>query len=279
MFSRLRKKHLLYGFLIAPVFMIVFVVYSALHGRSDPKYVETLCIEQRCECADWYRRSVGEYQIENNVWNKGNISSYQQCVFVSAGNDGVNAGWAWNWPGIRFNVLAYPNITYGKNPWLPSTSPELPLRIDEIKCLEAKFDVLQTGSGKGNLSIDLWITDNHSSQPSDITHEIMIWLSHDGFWPAGSRVDTINIEGNEIGLWRKENHNPSDDYQWTFLAFVYESDLIKGSISIHDFLRYLVENGYVSSDRYLASIELGNEIVSGHGQTLIRNYEIRFCEQ
>ena len=200
MFSRLRKKHLLYGFLVAHVFMIVFVIYSALLGRADPTYVEKLCKEQRCECTDWYRQSVGQYQIENNVWNKGNISSYQQCVFISESNGSVNAGWAWNWPGIRFNVLAYPNIIYGKNPWLPSTSPDLPLRIDEIKCLETKFDVIQLGSGKGNLSFDLWITDNLSSQPSDITHEIMIWLSHDGFWPAGSRVDTINIEGNEIGL-------------------------------------------------------------------------------
>jgi len=279
MFSRLRKKHLLYGFLIAPVFMIVFVINSALLGRTNPTYVETLCKKQRCECADWYRQSVGEYQIENNVWNKGNFSSYQQCVFISESKGGVNAGWAWNWPGIRFNVLAYPNIIYGKNPWLPSTSPDLPLRIDEIKCLEAKFDVIQLGSGKGNLSFDLWITDDPSSQPSDITHEIMIWLSHDGFWPAGSRVDTINIEGNEIGLWRKDNHKPSDDYQWTFLGFVYQSDLLEGSINIREFLHFLVEKGYISSEGYLAGIQLGNEIVSGHGKSLIRNYEINFCDR
>jgi hypothetical protein len=278
MFSRLGRKQLLYGFLVAPVFMIVFVVYSALLGKSDSTYVEKLCIEQRCECADWYRRSIGQYQIENNVWNKGDISSYQQCVFISEGNDSVNAVWAWNWPGIRFNVLAYPNIIFGKNPWLPSTSPELPLRIDEIKCLEAKFDVIQSGSGKGNLSIDLWITDNLSSQPSDITDEIMIWLSHDGFWPAGSRVDTLNIEGNEIGLWRKENHNPSNDYQWTFSVFVYQSDLLEGSISIHEFLHFLVEKGFISSEGYLAGIQLGNEIVSGYGKSIIRNYEIDFCD-
>ncbi len=279
MFSHLRKKHLLYGFLIAPVFMIVFVVYSALLGRSDPKYIETLCIEQRCECADWYRRSVGQYKVENNVWNKGNVNSYQQCVFISDSNSGIDVGWAWNWPGIRFNVVAYPNIIYGKNPWLLSTSPKLPLRIDEINCLEVDFDVIQRGSGKGNLSIDLWITNSVSSQPSDITHEIMIWLSHEGIWPAGSRVGTINVDGNDIGLWKKENHSPSENYEWTFLAYVYESDLTEGPIYIHDFLSHLVENGYIASDGYLASIQLGNEIVSGHGQSLIRNYEVRFCDQ
>jgi hypothetical protein len=279
MVSRLRNKRLLYGFLVAPAVMIIFVLYSAFLGRSDNAITDSFCSERSCGCADWYRQSAGQYQVENNVWNKGSVTSYQQCVFIRDNNNGIDAGWAWNWPGIRFNVVAYPNTTYGKNPWLPSTSPELPLRIDDINCLEADIDVLQIGSGKGNLSFDLWITNTESSQPSDITHEIMIWLSQEGIRPAGSRVDTINVNGNEIGLWRKENHNPSDGYQWTFLAFVYESDLFKGSISLHDFLRYLVENRYVPLDGYLASIELGNEIVSGHGQTLIRNYEIRLCEQ
>jgi hypothetical protein len=254
MFSRLKDKKLLYGFLVAPIFMIIYLVYSAHLGRSDPTYVGSLCMEKSCECADWFRRSVDHYQIENNVWNKKNIKSYQQCVFINENNNGMDAGWAWNWPGIRFNVVAYPNITYGKNPWLPSTSPELPLRIDEIKCLEANIDVIQTGSGKGNLSFDLWITNNLSSNPSSITHEVMIWLSHEGLWPAGSQIDTIDIDGNEIEVWKKENHNPSDDYQWTFLGFVYQADLMKGSINFYDFLQYLVRKGHIATESYLAGI-------------------------
>ena len=279
MFTRLRDKKFLYGFLVAPVFMAVFLGYSAFLGRSDPAYVESVCIERSCECADWNRLSVDHYQIENNVWNKGNIESYQQCVFISDRNDDYDAGWAWNWPGIRFNVVAYPNIIFGKNPWLPSTSPELPLLIDEIDCLETKFDVNQTGSGKGNLSFDLWITNDLSSDPSTITHEIMIWLSHQGFRSAGSRVDTIYVDGNKVGVWKKENHNPSDDYQWTYLAFVYHSDLMEGSINFYDFLHYLVKKDHITSESYLAGIQLGNEIVSGHGKSLIRNYEINFCDR
>jgi len=279
MLSRLKNKRLLYGFLVAPAVMILFVLYSALLGRSDTTVVNSFCSEQECECDDWYRHGVDQYQVENNVWNKGSEDSYQQCVFISDGDRGVNAGWVWNWPGVRFNVVAYPNVMYGNNPWLPATSPEFPVRIDEIDCLEAEFEVAQEGSGKGNLAFDLWVTSNATAQPSDITHEIMIWLSHEGIQTAGSRVDTIEIDGHEVELFRKENHSPSDEYAWTYLAFVYQSELAEGSISFDEIFRYLVEKNYVASDEYLASIHLGNEIVSGYGQTLIQDYEIRFCDQ
>ncbi|MFA9402079.1 MAG: hypothetical protein ACERKY_03330 [Anaerolineales bacterium] len=279
MVSRLKNKRLLYGFLVAPAVMILFVLYSALLGRSDPTIIDSFCADQTCECVDWFRSSVGYYQVENNVWNKSDNDIYQQCVYISKGDEGINAGWAWNWPGARFDVVAYPNIMYGKNPWLPTTSPEFPLRIDEINCLETEFEVIQDGSGKGNLAFDLWITSSASAQPSDITHEIMIWLSHEGIQTAGSLVDVINIDGNEIELFEKENHNPSDEFTWTYLAFVYQSDLTEGSIDLDILLSYLVENGYIGSDHYLAAIQLGNEIVSGYGQSLIRNYEIRICEE
>lgn len=279
MFSRLRKKHLLYGFLVAPAAMIVFVIYSAFLGMSDPAFIESMCSNRSCECTDWHRHSVGSYQVENNVWNKGNIDSYQQCVFINQADHGIDAGWGWNWPGVRFNVVAYPNVTYGKNPWLNTTSPELPLRIDEIDCLEAEFRAEQYGRGKGNLAIDLWITDSASAEPSNITREIMIWLSREGFRPAGSRVDTVVIDGHEIGLWKKEDHKPSEGPSWTFVAFVYRSDLTEGAINFVEFLDHLVDNGHMSPDEYLASIQLGNEIVSGHGVTLVKDFEIRICDR
>jgi len=279
MFSRLRKKRLLYGFLVAPVVVAAFFGYSAYFARSNPPLIEEFCTEQSCECMDWYRERVGEYRIENNIWNSEKVKSFQQCLFMSDGDNDINAGWAWNWPGIRFGVVAYPNILYGKNPWLPSTSPEMPIRIDKVGCLKTDFDVVQTGSGKNNLSFDLWITNSPSSEPSTITHEIMIWLSSEGFWPAGSRVDTFEIDGKEIELWKKENHNPLGDYEWTFLAFVYQSDYTEGTINMHEILEYLVKKEYIESEAYLSGIQLGNEIVSGYGKSYINNFEITFCDK
>jgi hypothetical protein len=272
-----KNKRALIGLSVSLAVIVPFTLYSAYLGRSNTTYITSLCADRRCECSDWYRQDAGVYRIENNVWNKGDFNGYQQCVFMGERDGGFEAGWAWNWPGVRFDVVAYPNIMYGKNPWLPATTASLPLRIGDIDCLEAEFEVIQTGTGKGNLAFDLWVTNSASAQPADITREIMIWLSRTGFWSAGSRIDTITFDGKEVGLWVKENHNPSEDYVWTYFAFVYQSDFTEGVVDLAGFLRYLVENGHISADEYLASIQLGNEIVSGYGSTVIRDFEVRVC--
>ena len=273
-----KHKRLVIGLSVFLSVLLLVLLHSLYLGRSNTAGIDAVCAEQSCVCEDWYRQRVGPYWIEHNVWNKQDDAEYQQCVFIKEKDEGFEAGWAWNWPGIRFNVVAYPNIIYGKNPWLSSTVATLPTRIRDINCLQAEFDVIQQGSGKGNLAFDLWITDSESAQPSDITRELMIWLTRKGFWPAGSRVGTMNLDGHDIGLWKQENFNVSDEYEWTFLAFVYSSDLTTGPVDLGALLDYLVDNGHISPDEYLSSIQLGNEIVSGYGQTLIRNYEIRFCD-
>lgn len=95
MVSRLKNNRLLYGILVAPAVMILFVLYSALLGRSDPTIIDSFCADQTCECVDWFRSSVGYYQVENNVWNKNDNDIYQQCVYISKGDEGINAGWAY----------------------------------------------------------------------------------------------------------------------------------------------------------------------------------------
>ena len=191
-------KRIIIGLSVSLSVLVPFLLYSWFLGRSDPHAVESFCTQQNCQCTDWYRSNAGPYTVENNVWNKGGSQEYQQCVTIQAAAPGVSAGWAWNWPGIRFNVVAYPNLMYGKNPWLPSTTPNLPLRIGDLGCLEVDFEVEQVGSGKGNLAFDLWLTREAASQPTDISGEVMIWLSRQGFKPAGIRVDRGDLGADQV---------------------------------------------------------------------------------
>jgi hypothetical protein len=274
-----KKKRFLVGLTVSLAVMGPFFLYSYYLGRSDPTMIDALCAEHTCACSDWYRQDVGAYRVENNVWNKGDLGDYQQCVYIQEKGDGFEAGWAWNWPGIRFDVVAYPNIIYGKNPWLPATTPALPVRIGDIECLEAEIEVIQEGTSKGNIAFDLWATREADAQPADITREIMVWLSRRGFWSGGSRIDTITVDGKEVGVWKKEGHNPSEDYVWTYIAFVYQEDHTVGTVDLGEMLRYLVENGHIAPDEYLAGIQLGNEVVSGYGRTVVRGYEVRICNE
>jgi hypothetical protein len=107
----------------------------------------------------------------------------------------------------------------------------------------------------------------------------MIWLSSTGFWPAGSKVATLELEGKKIDLWLKEKHQPLEVEDWTFLAFVFQADYTIGTIRIHHLLDYLIEQGYLDAQAYLSGIQFGNEIVSGHGKTNINNFEVIFCEE
>jgi len=176
-------------------------------------------------------------------------------------------------------VAAYPNIMIGKNPWLMTSSPGFPLPIKNIQCLEVKFKVLQAGITRGNLAFDLWITDSPTSQPEDITHEVMIWLDHHNLDSGGSRVDTLNMDGKELGLYLKEDHNPTGEYSWTYLAFIYQQEFTSGSIDLLEFLDYLVDQTDIEDEHYLASIQLGNEIISGQGQTLLKEYQVELCSK
>ena len=56
------------------------------------------------------------------------------------------------------------------------------------------------------------------------------------------------------------------------------SYMLLGSIEISDYLDFLVKQGYISADEYLADIELGNEIVNGYGQTVIDGFEVSECD-
>ncbi|MHA2099558.1 MAG: hypothetical protein ACW99A_12855, partial [Candidatus Kariarchaeaceae archaeon] len=43
-------------------------------------------------CNDLAQILIGSYLIENNVWGKGNITNYTQCVYET-----TNKEFGWNW--------------------------------------------------------------------------------------------------------------------------------------------------------------------------------------
>ena len=70
------------------------------------------------------------------------------------------------------------------------------------------------------------------------------------------------------------NWPSTGDWNWTYLAFILNSSEDIDSVPLHEFVNYLIDNNHVSADDYLASIEFGNEIVSGTGDTVVRDFSI-----
>jgi hypothetical protein len=213
--------------------------------------------------------SFDEYILENNMWGKGSIEEYSQCIFMKDKGGGIEFGWEWEWPYEHREVKAYPEIIYGWKPFRwESTTEKLPLRLDSIKNLTVTYAAEIEATGTYNFAFDIWIT--KAAQPSEenITREIMIWVDSTYWSPHGTVVDTVVFDGEEY------NFHKASISTWSYLAFqiISKDNMLKGDLDIKKFLDYLIENSHMSSGEYLASIELGNEIMEGKGRTIISKF-------
>lgn len=227
--------------------------------------------------ADWERQAAGEYFVENNVWNKRDIKDYRQAVGIRKLSDGaVAAGWSWEWP-TSWNIVAFPDLVFGKNPWAQtSTTPKLPVRLSDIDSLHADFDILHEGHGHRNLSFQMWLTNDPASLPHHITHEIMIWIRNDDI-PFAPVVGPAEVSGANYTLSRMQNHgdpNLKPQINWTYLSFARTEPFLKGRLDIKAFYDTLSARGLVANDLYLANINLGNEVRDGAGLVVVKSYKI-----
>ena len=234
-------------------------------------------------CRDWAKLRNAGYLYENNVWGQGAISGEDrlQCLLKRAANGKVQYGWRWRWPRGAGNVKAYPEVLFGYKPWSAfSTTPDLPRRISAIDELTVAYDVSLRGRGQYNLAFDIWVTGSDRPTPSDITHEIMIWVGEPArAWEPypGKRVGTARIGGAAYDLyikphaeWLPEHGAPNVVY----IAFNARAARLSGGIDVKEFLDYLTKNDYLPADGYVASVEFGNEIMYGSGELWLKSYEI-----
>ena len=225
------------------------------------------------QCNDFGEIRFKEYYLNNNVFNKGNRTDYNQCVFLEKKDGVYEFGWTWRWPSYPIeSSTAFPEIAYGWG-WgfyAPSTT-KLPRQIGAIKDIDVSFDVSTSATGIYNLTFDLWLTSKYTlNERQYITREVMILL--DITRPGGTGanfVKRVNIDGEEYDL-----HMSNDWFSWTYFAFVKVIPRYSGNIKLHKFLNLLKDEGYISVNEYLATIEFGNEVWEGTGETRVRNYAV-----
>ena len=220
-------------------------------------------------CEDWAKSLNGDYLFENNVWGKGDITDSKQCLLLRGEGDELEHGWQWQWPEEEARIKAYPEVMYGYKPWsMSSSTPSLPIKLADLKELLVTYEADTEATGKYNLMIDLWLTDSDIPNPDGIVHEMTIWLESYGITPRGALIGKASIGGQTYLRYLSSANNVK------YTAFVSEIGQPKGTLDLKLFLDYLVLRGYVTKNRYLATVELGNQIDSGEGITWLRNIEI-----
>ena len=152
-----------------------------------------------------------------------------------------------------------------------STTNELPIKIDNVETFEVNFDLNIEASGNYNLAFEFWVTEDSISNQDQITNEVMIWTANSLLQPAGEQISVFFSDGYYYDLHRAE----FDD--WIYYAFVSQTDQ-QGTLHVHNFINYMLATGHLNPNEYMASFELGNEIVNGSGQTDIQHYSISVNE-
>ena len=213
----------------------------------------------------------------NNVWNPGPLIegvNYTISSTYTPGNlaSGVQLNWSFPplitpWPVIR----AYPEIIFGPAPLGGGTNSDvdraLPIQLADLAGFTANYNVAPGGNTQGyNIAYDIWLTSTPNGGSSSTTNEVMIWLHKGGVAPSGILVGTYT-DANFSG---KIYHQAASHYT----AIISDTDLSMGKVDIAAMLWRLQALGIASAGDYVASIELGAEVVSGAGSLTINSLSL-----
>lgn len=216
------------------------------------------------------------WYVLNNMWGKGSLVEGQDfTINVIYNREDMTKGTTFTWtlpyvteaaPTIR----GYPEVSFGVNPkGAHASNPTdkaqvFPVKVADIERLVADYDVSFSGTVSGfNVAYDIWLTSVPNGDRSTITNEVMIWVHKGDFPPIGKVVGTYSHEGLTGVIY----------HQGTYNALVLDGDVPKGQIDLVSVFNRLEELGILSKDEYLASIELGAELVSGNGSLTINNLD------
>lgn len=210
--------------------------------------------------------------LESNIWGLEGQVEREVDLCISHFDLEEESYLAWDWEvknRDRSKIICYPEIVYGWKPWRQaSTNQVLPKTIESIKEGMVHYTTQSSGRGSHNLAFDLWITHSDRIAVDNIKAEIMVWEDWSGMRPLGEKRGEVQTPFGEYELWTGWTQD------WNYYAFKRKNTRHQGELDIKWLLDYLVDQEYLSNKHTLASIEFGNEVATGKGITLLREYAI-----
>ncbi len=107
----------------------------------------------------------------------------------------------------------------------------------------------------------------------------MIWLeSYGSMAPGGNWQEKTTIDGTPYSVYTAKHWGDGWDYV-AFLRAKPQGDASSplnaaDSINLVSFLSYMQSKGLITGQEYLASIEFGNEVVGGKGETILNKLTV-----
>jgi Glycosyl hydrolase family 12 len=242
-------------------------------GRTEPGVTS--------DCVDYSITTQGPYQYQNNTWAQDKAKGpFEQCVVSRKIAGKTQLGWTWNWPGYDKLGFGEPEIIFGWKPWADhSTTPLLPLRISDVRQLTVRYAVATAHTGKVALSLSLFVTDSSQAtapNPRAIVDEIVVWLDYpEDESPVGTRAAELEVAGVGYEVWHTPNQGGrGDGMGWDLYYFKGPNQQLHGALQVQPFLDALLKKNLINGDRFVASVQLGNELMSGSGTTWVQDFGV-----
>jgi len=227
----------------------------------------------------WAAETVdGRYRLFNNVWNSKAISGpYRQKVFVKEEHGKPAFGWVWSVPDSQAPAT-YPEILAGSSPWNGSVVSDsgFPFQAG-TKRLLVNYDISLAASGKYDVTLQSWVVSALRPSKSVITHEVVIFIANESIPVDGERVAQTTLQGNAFSIYVDKNHRDAtgnNTNTWTLISLVAEKPILRGPVEVSTAFDYLLKNGHLDAQSYIANLELGTDIMRGSGSAVIRDFAV-----
>lgn len=224
-------------------------------------------------CSSGGTIAMGKYYVTNNLWGAGSGSGWQCSWDNWQSGDTIGWGTTWDWSGQSNSVKSYSSVVLGWHWGWQRPGTELPVRVGDNRSVPTTWSYSVSGSGTMNVAYDLWLhtqsNPDWSNNPSD---EIMIWpYRSGGAGPAGTYQTTVNLGGGTWDLYRGWI-DAGNGVGWNVFSFVRTSNTSSVNFNLRDFTNNLVGRGWLSSNKYLTSVQAGTEVFIGNGRVDTHNY-------
>jgi len=230
-------------------------------------------------CEPYAVINFGEMNMNMNMWYALNYlteETYSQCIYLYEDEGSSLFGWNWSYPENELHINGSVYVIYGWNPYSnESTTSNLPVRISDFSEMKINYDaIIDANDGNYLLSFNNWISYSPSVDLPSIEFDFEIWEKTQNLAPSQDYQADVTTTNGVYKFYMGAPGWIPHEADWKVLTFVRSEGRQSGIVDIDELLEYLVNEGIVSSDSYLASIEFGNELCNTTGSCIVKEFEV-----
>ena len=234
-------------------------------------------------CQPWAEISYGDYVLQNNTWNSGDVYSnrWSQCIELEGSRGNYVAKWDYNWldrdEGNEFSVKSYPQVYYGRKTGnSQSGTPAklgVPARVGSIPDFKVRYRYSETGIAERNVAFESFFHTSCEAEEWNKHFEMMVWVGKPVIKTPGTLVTTATIDGKVWDVYT----NPA--LSWGYVAFVEQESSNQGWLDWNEFVNWTRFQGprygvWNVGNTCMGAIEIGTETFWGNGTFTLDEFRV-----